>query len=303
MGTTRFRRVAWALAGIAALGVLFAVVVVVRTFRMELRTLESSHYPVPRPPGEPWLAAATDVSLVTPHGVTMRGWRVPSANGAAVLLVHGAYADRTQRLGEARILVGAGYGVLLFDLPGNGESGGRRRRGDEQDFIRAGIDALASSPDVQAGRVGAFGFSTGAAVLSEIAAQDPRVRGVVLAGCYTDTEEHIRHDYGRWGALSGEAALWAARYAGLVPLHPLANVPAIAPRSVFFIQGDADPIVNHDSAARLYAAAREPKALWIIPGVGHGGFLEGAGPEYGRRLVSFYDRALRAGAASAVASP
>src|SRR5207245_2961985 len=91
-----------------------------------------------------------------------------------------------------------------------------------------------------------------AAVLADVAAQDTRLRAVVLAGCYTDTDEHIRRDYHRWGPLSSLPARWAARWAGLVPLHPLASVAAIAPRAVLFIQEDADPIVDSDSAARLY---------------------------------------------------
>jgi dipeptidyl aminopeptidase/acylaminoacyl peptidase len=281
------------MAAAVGIGGLCAAAIAVHAARAELSSLEPTHHPVPRPPGDAWLAAATDFTLRTPKGVAIRGWRFTATNGAAVLLVHGSAADRTQLLPEARILTSAGYGVLVFDLPGNGESGGQRRRGDEQDFVRVAIDALSSSPDVSPKRIGAYGFSTGAAVLAGVAAVDTRIRGVVLAGCYTDTDEHVRHDYRRWGALSGVPALWAARWAGLVPLHPLQSVGAIAPRSLFFIAGDADPIVPWDSSQRLYAAASEPKEIWILHGVAHGRYAEGAGDEYARRLVAFFDRALR----------
>jgi dipeptidyl aminopeptidase/acylaminoacyl peptidase len=272
---------------------LCAIVIAVRAARTELSSLEPTRYRVPRPAADAWLATATDVDLVTAKGVALRGWRFASRNGAAVLLVHGAGADRTQLLPEARMLSGAGYGVLVFDLPGNGESGGRKRRGDEQDFLRVAIDSLASSSDVRAQRIGALGFSTGAAVLAGVAAVDRRIRAVVLAGCYTDTDEHIRYDYRRWGPLSGTAALWAARWAGLVPLHPLRSVRALAPRALLLVAGDADPVVPWDSSERLFAAASEPKELWIVHGAGHGGYAKVATREYARRLVAFFDRALQ----------
>jgi dipeptidyl aminopeptidase/acylaminoacyl peptidase len=271
----------------------FAGFVAGRAATAELSSLEPTSHPVPRAPGDDWLARATDVTLKTPKGVALRGWQFTSTNGAAVVLVHGSGADRTQLLPEARILTSAGYGVLVFDQPGNGESGGRKRRGDEQDFLRAAVDALAASPDVRKEQIGAYGFSTGAAVLAGVAATDTRLRGIVLAGCYTDTDEHVRHDYRRWGPLSGEPALWVARLAGMVPLHPLQSVSSIAPRALLLIAGDADPVVPWDSSKRLYAAASQPKDLWILHGAGHGRYIEIGGEEYARRLVAFFEGALR----------
>jgi dipeptidyl aminopeptidase/acylaminoacyl peptidase len=294
------RRPGWSLADTVAIaviaafagGALFVGLVAVRAASGELSSLKPTPAPVPRPPGDPWIAAAKDVSLVSPKGVVLRGWTFPSSNGAAVLLVDGAMADRTQLLTEARILSRAGYGVLVYDQPGTGESGGVKRRGDEQDFIGIAVDALSSAPDVRPDRIGALGFSTGAAVLAGVAARDHRIRAVVLAGCYTNTEEHVRQDFRRWGALSGLPALWAARWAGLVELHPIDSVPSIAPRALFLLAGDADTVVSPDSSERLFAVARSPKAVWIVHGAGHGQYADAAGDEYGRRLVAFFDDAL-----------
>jgi fermentation-respiration switch protein FrsA (DUF1100 family) len=69
-------------------------------------------------------------------------------------------------------------------------------------------------------------------------------------------------------------------------------VPKIAPRALFFIVGDEDPTVPAEMSSRLYAAASEPKELWIIQGAGHGDYAQVAGAEYSRRLVAFFDRAL-----------
>ncbi|MBE9471816.1 MAG: hypothetical protein IMY75_06905 [Chloroflexi bacterium] len=40
------------------------------------------------------------------------------------------------------------------------------------------------------------------------------------------------------------------------------------------------------------AQAGEPKDLWIVPGCGHGGYLQVAPEEWERRVVTFLDEAL-----------
>ena len=288
---TRRRALLACVAGVVATATLAAAAIALRTARAELHSLEPTHYAVPRPT-EAWFAGATDVHLTTDSGVAMSGWRLPSSNGAAVVLVHGSFADRRQLLPQARLLASAGFGVLLFDLPGNGESGGTPRHGAEHDFIRLAIGALGAGADVRPDRIGGYGFSSGAAALAEVAAQDPRVRAVVLAGCYETTEQHLRHDFRQWGALSGTAAVWAARWAGSVLLYPIRDIPAMAPRPIFFLSGDRDDIVPPESVEALYAAASEPKELWVVPGAAHGNYVDVAGDEYATRLVGFFDRTL-----------
>jgi fermentation-respiration switch protein FrsA (DUF1100 family) len=39
----------------------------------------------------------------------------------------------------------------------------------------------------------------------------------------------------------------------------------------------------------LFGAAREPKYFWTIPGADHNDIAESAGPEYRKRLRSFYE--------------
>jgi fermentation-respiration switch protein FrsA (DUF1100 family) len=207
--------------------------------------------------------------------------------------VDGSDADRTQLLPEADILAGAGYGVLVFDRPGTGESGGAKYSGDELAFLRAAVDALAAQPGIEAGRLGGLGFSSGAAFLAEAAARDARLQGVVLAGCYTNADEYIVHFRGR-GPLTGYPALWAAEWAGITFPHPVARVPTFAPRSILFVTGDGDPTVPPAMSSQLYAVASEPKELWIVKGAAHGDYDRVAPRELDARLVGFFGRALLA---------
>jgi len=66
----------------------------------------------------------------------------------------------------------------------------------------------------------------------------------------------------------------------------------IAPRPVFLIY--ADPGLGGESTRQpaYYEAAREPKAIWKVPGSRHTGGIEAHPAEYERRVIDFFDRAL-----------
>lgn len=66
-----------------------------------------------------------NLRLRTSDRVELAAWYVPSRNGAAVLLVHGAGGSRDGARSHAELLARNGYGVLLYDARGRGESGGR----------------------------------------------------------------------------------------------------------------------------------------------------------------------------------
>ena len=66
-----------------------------------------------------------DVEFTTDDGVDLSGWYIPSTNRAAVVLMHGSGSTRSAVLDHAIVLAERGYGVLLFDSRGNGDSDGR----------------------------------------------------------------------------------------------------------------------------------------------------------------------------------
>jgi fermentation-respiration switch protein FrsA (DUF1100 family) len=70
-------------------------------------------------------------------------------------------------------------------------------------------------------------------------------------------------------------------------------VAKISPRPVLFIHGDRDTIVPIEMSRKLYAAAREPKSLWIIEGAGHLQCRAKAGATYETRVGDFFTEALQ----------
>jgi fermentation-respiration switch protein FrsA (DUF1100 family) len=53
------------------------------------------------------------------------------------------------------------------------------------------------------------------------------------------------------------------------PMPPADAAARIAPTPLLIVHGDADGYFPIDHARELYAAARDPKELWIVPGFGH----------------------------------
>ena len=246
-------------------------------------------------------AASENVSFETGDGLTLRGWYVPSQNGAAVI----SFPGRRGPQKPARMLARHGYGVLVFDRRGEGESEGEPNAfgwGGDRD-IKAAIDFLRTRPDVDPDRIGGIGLSVGGEMMLEAAAETDDLRAVVSEGAgaraYSDEVDQMEIA----GVGGTEMLMGAASYAVkvgtmsvLTNQAPPANlrdlVGKIAPRPIMLIA--APNSKNGEKLNRgYYAAAREPKALWEIPESKHTGGMDARPVQYERRVVGFFDDSLR----------
>jgi hypothetical protein len=235
-----------------------------------------------------------EISLVTSDGLELEGWYVPSRNGASVI----AFPGRSGPVEHARMLIRHGYGVLLFDRRGEGESDGDGNlygwSGDKD--VRAAISFLQTRADVDDDRIGGLGLSVGGEIMLETAAATPALKAVVSegAGFRSIREASELPGAARWLlfpqnlVLTGTTALFANEKP---PPDLKEFIPDIAPRPVFFIfatHGQGGEELN----PAYYDAAGEPKTLWEVPEAGHTGALEARPQEYERRVIAFFDRAL-----------
>src|SRR5215207_4409050 len=235
------------------------------------------------------------VSLTTSDGLQLAGWYVPSRNGAAVIAVPG----RSGPAAHARLLARHGYGVLLFDRRGEGESDGDFNAfgwGGDAD-IKAAVTFLAQRPDVDAARIGGLGLSVGGEMMLETAAEDERLRAVVSEGA------GVRSLAEHWDDPVPAAAQkpfsdWVIQTLALTVLANQAPPPGlsgivddVAPRPLLLIRGLEGQ--QQEALNRVYYdAARQPKELWEVSGAGHTGALSTRPHEYERRVIGFFDRAL-----------
>lgn len=274
------------LAGAAALLVLVPAVVAIVTTHRAREPVHAVDL------GRPY----EQVAFRSADALRLAGWYVPSRNGAAVIVSPG----RSGPVEHARMLARRGYGVLLFDRRGEGESDGDFNAygwGGDAD-LKGAVTFLTRRPDVESGRIGALGLSVGGEMLLETAAEDRRLRAVVSEGGSVRSVAEHWDDPGI-GALQKPFTPLAAQTLAVSVLGNEGPPPSlvdlvddIAPRSLLLIRGldgQAAEVLNR----AFYDAAGTPKQLWEVPGAGHTGALSAAPAEYERRVVGFFDEALR----------
>lgn len=130
---------------------------------------------------EAWGLQYQEVSFETEDHFELKGWFMPSHNGAVVIITHGYDGNRGDFLEQASFLVQEGYGVLLFDLLAHGQSGGSTLTLDGRDVLAA-VRYLEGRPDSQSSAIGVWGFSLGGMVGIQAAAQTTSIQGIVADG-------------------------------------------------------------------------------------------------------------------------
>ena len=239
------------------------------------------------------VSGTRDVILRTPAGLALRGWYLPSRNRAALVLGHGSRANRAALAAEAALFADHGYGVLLFDFPGHGESEGRVHwDAGERAALTSALDFLAEQPDVDPSRLGVYGFSMGGFIASQVAPDEPRVRALALIAAPTSMNEVLRWQYRVRGPFSYVPALAAFHVHGVkLAFDVRSAVRHFTGRPLLIAAGDADSVVPPRMARELYAAAGSPKQLHMVAGAGHGGYVQ-HDPAFGPTLLEFFERAL-----------
>jgi fermentation-respiration switch protein FrsA (DUF1100 family) len=197
------------------------------------------------------------------------------------------------------MLVRHGYGVLLFDRRGEGESEGEPNAlgWDGERDLRAALAFLRRQPDVDAHRIGGIGLSVGGELLLQAAAHADELRAVVSegAGIRSVREQQETDGVRRWIELPTWATTTAATsvFANRGPPPNLKGlVGRISPRPVFLIYAERGQ-GGEDLNPEYFEAAGPPRGIWKTDS-GHTGGIEAAPREYERRVAAFFDRYLLA---------
>ena len=243
----------------------------------------------PPPPG---LEA---VKVPVPIGGPLAGWFANAPPGApAVVLLHGLNEDRRILLDRARLFAGAGYAVLLLDLPAHGESPGTRigYGWPERHAAAAAVGHVKRSRPHT--RVGVVAISLGGAAAA-LAGSVLNADALVVESVYPTFEaavgNRVRRVLGPLAPPVVAALVAQARPRIGVPADSLRPIDAIgrvrAP--VLVLGGAEDPYTPPAETRALFEAAARPKALWVVPGAGHEDLYDAASDAYRRRVLGFLE--------------
>jgi fermentation-respiration switch protein FrsA (DUF1100 family) len=260
-----------------------------------------------------------DFDVRAPDGALLRGWKLrpKNANGNWVLLFHGVADNRIGVIGHSEFLLRAGYSVVMMDARAHGASGGPIATYGwlERNDTRAIIDALISSElnpcmTVQWSGPGepncalpkhifALGESMGAGLALQSAAADPRIEAVVAEASFANLRE-AAYDYaglrkypwlgktifapGTWTLLYRDEKLAGFPVAEVSPVKSV----AVRPFPVLLICDEKDDALPCRHSEMIYAAARGPKELWVVPGAFHTAAYGFFPEEFRRRVLAFF---------------
>ena len=271
------------------------VVGIAGTWAVAGRLVEPLRIAIGAPPAD---LPAQSITLNSGSGADVVGWHIPSVQQRGVIvLAHPYRGSRLDMLNRARLLHRHGFSVVMVDLQAHGESPGERvtighlERHDVASAINYAQEHHPNEP------LGVIGFSMGGA--ATLLSKAPGIDALVLEAAYPTIQLAIRN---RVKVLVGRVSFVPALLL-MMQIRPRLGVSPAAMRPidqlphvdcpVLIMSGTADPHTTVADTEAMFAAASEPKQLWMVEGAGHEDLYDFAPDEYEARLLRFLNASLQ----------
>jgi alpha-beta hydrolase superfamily lysophospholipase len=250
--------------------------------------IEPANHPVTLPAG----FEARMVSIPG-AGRAVAGWWVDEGQGSpVVLLVHGIRADRLSMVTRAQLLTSHGFSVLLIDLQAHGETPGAAITlgyRESADVVAARDWIRRTAPGR---RMGVIGVSLGGASVL-LAPQPLGFDAVVLEAVFPRVglavENRVRIRLGPLAPVLTPLLLLQLRprlHLSESELEPIRSIGQLA-APVLIVAGSRDEHTTLPESRELFAAAAEPKSIWVVEGARHQDFLQYDRAGYESNVLQF----------------
>ena len=232
---------------------------------------------------EVWLPVTTASGKVE----KLNGWWIPAAtaNAKTLLYLHGTGANIGANVAHAVRFHQMGFAVLIIDYRGYGRSEGSFPREETvyQDATAA-WDYLVKKREIKPSNIIIYGHSLGGAVAINLATQYPEAARLIVDSSFTSIAE-IVNARGQF-RLFPVALILNQRFESLKKVK-LLRMP------VLFIHGADDTVIPVNMSKQLYAAAPQPKQLFIVPNAGHNNTAKIAGLKYFETVKKFVNQIVK----------
>jgi pimeloyl-ACP methyl ester carboxylesterase len=200
-----------------------------------------------------------------------------------------------------------GLNLLLIDMRGHGQSGGKYFTYGYHEWkdVAAAIDYLNAREDGSAGHVAVLGASAGAAVAISAAARDTRIEALVSIASFADLVRIARRQAWWLPRFWQNRALRKAERIGgfggrqTSPVRYITKVTC----PTLIVHGEIDKTIPLDHAKELYEAACCRKELHVIPGANHATMFSRGGEKLTAKIASFIRQSQGAGASRSEGHP
>ena len=231
-----------------------------------------------------------EVSFQSQDGTQLTGWFIPAkgvsdpkqAKGT-VIHFHGNAQNISAHWRFAQWLPEHGYNLFAFDYRGYGTSKGSPNVKGVFEDSHAAINYVRQRPDVNPDKLVIFGQSLGGtnAIAAVGSGNQQGIRALIIESTFSSYSA-IASD-----KVPGAGYLMNDDYSAQRFIANISPIPLV------LIHGTDDPVIGLKHTQQLFALARQPKQLILVPGGSH---IQAFAPKfvktYQQQLLDFLDSAL-----------
>ncbi|MCL1469511.1 alpha/beta hydrolase [Argonema antarcticum] len=213
----------------------------------------------------------------------IHGWWIPGKGQQTVLYLHGNGINVGANVAHAIRLHKLGVSVLLIDYRGYGRSEGKfpTEKSVYHDAETA-WNYLIEKRHISPKDILIYGHSLGGAIAIDLAVQHPDAAALIVQSSFTSMSQMVN-----------ERPTFRIFPTNLILRQRFDSISKVGSLKtpVLFIHGMDDSVIPYRMSQILFAAAPEPKQLFLVPKADHNNVADVAGVKYLQTVQNFVELA------------